>query len=776
MRVAFGEYQLDTETRTLQREGRRIPVQSKAFDLLAYLIERRARVVSSDELLDALWPGLHVTPAALSTAVQKARQAVGDDGEHQTVLHTEHGKGFRFVAEVIDLSTPEADPSVPEADLSASETAQPTQEAAQTKPASFRTRIAAVAGIAALLLVVALIWLSQRQTTDQTPGHSLAVLPFVNMSADADQEYFADGISEELLNTLVRFEGLRVVGRTSSFSFKHSDADLKTIGERLGVDVILEGSVRKAGDRVRITAQLIDAKDGFHRWSETYDRELIDIFAIQTEIATAIADALRVSLSSEERERLATPPTENLEAYQAYLLGMQHVADWNTATLAESVDYFQQAIELDPGFALAYVGLAEGYLWQASISNLPRDEVRAKSEAAIDKAIELDDQLGEAYNALASLKHDRADYEGAEAGFRRALELNPNYATTYEWYGWLLREAGRFEEALALHRKALELDPLSASIIVNVGFDLSSLGRFDEALVQYEKALEINPDYLGASQVSDHYWSVEGQLDQAVVGYAKDLSLGASGPQFSAPLGSLFLDLGDPNEGEYWIKQSIEQGPERFSPNYAMQLLGVYQGDEATAWDYGRKAVELWWNPGKHDWPALKLLRDHELRAGRYPEARALYETSHPELLDREVPKVHNWNYKAAIDLALVLSRTGEQAQADLLLNRSFQYIQTVPRLGAAGYGIADVQIYALQGSKQMALSALRQAIDERWREGWWYFLKHDPNLESLHNEPEYRAMIEEIEADMAGQLAHVREMVRNGELPAILRDKMNLH
>jgi TolB-like protein/DNA-binding winged helix-turn-helix (wHTH) protein/Tfp pilus assembly protein PilF len=880
MRVGFGEYQLDTQTRTLQREGRRIPVQSKAFDLLAYLIERRERVVSSNELLDALWPGLHVTPAALSTAVQKARQAVGDDGEHQAVLQTEHGKGFRFVAEVTDLtpwetdlSMPEADPSVPEAAQPNQGTAPPTPETNQPGSAGVAQlpliaelkrrnvfRVAAAYGIVAWLLVevasvvlptfeapnwvmkvltflvilgfppaLILAWVFEltpegikletavdraksitRQTgrkldfaiigllaialifvvVDQyvleaepkhavvaaepvpvaepvARGKSIAVLPFVNMSADADQEYFADGISEELLNTLAQFEDLRVVGRTSSFSFKGSDADLTEIGETLNAGAILEGSVRMAGDRVRITAQLVDAKDGFHRWSETYDRELTDIFAIQTEIATAIADAL---------ERLATPPTENLEAYQAYLLGKQHVAKFNNATLAESIDHYQRAIELDPNFALAYAGLAEGYFWQTAISGLPRDQTNAKAKAAIDKAIALDDQLGEAYAMLATLKHEENDIEGAEAAFQRALELNPNYATTHNWYGFLLRDASRPEEALASDRKAVELDPLSAVAIISVGLALNHLGRFDEALVQFEKALEIDPDFAGAHDIAAHYWLVEGKLDEAVVWIAKDLSLDPGSPIFSASLGMLFLDLGDPNEGEYWIKRSSELGPGRFWPDRAMQLLRVYKGDEVAEWNHGKGTVEISPLGDEVDWPNLTLLPGHELRWGRYPEGRLAYATSYSGLLNRDAPKVDNWNYQAAIDLALVLSRAGEQAHADLLLNRSLQYIQPLPRLGEAGYGIADVEIYALQGNKPKALWALRQAIDEGWRGLWWYFLEHDPNLESLHDEPEYRAMVAEIETDMAEQLAHVREMKRNGELAAIHRDKTNLH
>jgi tetratricopeptide (TPR) repeat protein len=484
-----------------------------------------------------------------------------------------------------------------------------------------------------------------------------------------------------------------------------------------------------------------------------------------------------VNLSTEERARLVTPPTENIEAYQAYLLGKQRLAKWNIATLAESVDYFQQAIELDPDFALAYASLAEGYIWQGSISGLlPRDEMLAKAEAAIDKAIALDDQLGEAYNALGALKQDRYDFEGAVAAYQRALELNPNYATAYNWYGFLLRDANRLEEALVLHRKALELDPLSASIITNVGHDLHYLGRFDEALVQYEKALEIDPDWAGGFVISDHYWLVEGKLDEAVVWIAKAISLDPEGPVSAASLGMLFMDLGDPNGGEYWVKRSIEFGPEQIWVSRASQLLHVYQGDETRTWEHEKGPVEISPLDGKSDWPELTLPPGHELRAGLLPEDRVSYAPSYSGLLNREDPRVDIRNYRAAIDLALVLSSAGEQAHADLLLDRSLQYIQTLPRLGEAGYGIADVEIYALQGNKQMALSSLRQAIDEGWRYLWWYFLEHNPNLKSLHDEPEYQAMVTEIEADMAEQLARVREMERNGELAAIHRDETNLH
>ena len=594
---------------------------------------------------------------------------------------------------------------------------------------------------------------------------SIAVLLFDNLSGDAATQPFTKGIHDDILTQISKIRALKVIARTS---MERLDPNLSIpeIGARLGVTTVLEGGVQRAGNRVRINVQLIDCKTEAHLWAETYDRELTaaNIFSIQSEIAKTVADALRAALSPEEEDRLATVPTENLAAYEAYLLGKQRLARETAAAMVEAVDYFQQAIELDPVFALAYVGLADSYGMQLYLGTLAREEGLARMQAAADKALALDDQLGEAYNSLADIKYSRSDYEGAEAVYRRALELNPNYARTYYYYGDLLISfMGRPEEALALLRKAAELDPLSAGIINSVGEALESLGRFDESLARFERAIEVDPGYAEAyHSIGRHYWSVSGQLDEAVRWYRKSVSVDPGRPSETAFLGSLFLDLGDLDRAEYWIERSIELGPEGFWPNLAMQFLHLYRGDEATALDYGRRAFAF--NPLFVPLP----LRDHELRAGRYAEARALYEERYPELLNEGDPTVDGSNWWDAINLALVLSKAGEREHADLLLNRSLEHIQAMPRLGTRGYWIADVKIYALRGEKQKALSALRQAIDEGWRYNWWYFLKHDPNLESLHDEPEFQAMVAEIEADMAEQLARVREMERNGELEPI--------
>jgi tetratricopeptide (TPR) repeat protein len=474
-------------------------------------------------------------------------------------------------------------------------------------------------------------------------------------------------------------------------------------------------------------------------------------------------------LSPEEQDRLATLPTESLDAYEAYLLGNQRIAEETSASLAEATTYFQQAIELAPTFALAYVGLADAYSWQPWRGGLPLEEALAKAQTAADKALELDDRLGEAYSALAAIKHTRNDLEGAEASYQRALELNPNYAAAYYSYGDLLVvNLGRPEEALALYRKALELDPFSGNIISGIAYALESLGRFDEALAEYERAIEVDPAYpWGYQGIGYHHWLVSGQLDIAVFWLRKSIALDPGNPQFSAFLGWVFLDLGDLDRAKYWIERSIELGPESFFPNLAMEGLHLYRGELSTAREYGRKAFEsgdLW----ALEFSSFEPVRVHEMRAGRYLEARAAFEKIAPELLNEDSPKIGSRNYGAAIGVALILSKTGEQQRAERLLDGSLQYIRRTPRLGVSGYGIGDVPIYELQGDRQKALSALRRAIDEGWRSNWWYSLKQDPILESLHDEPEFQAMVAEIEADMATQLARVREMERNGELEPI--------
>jgi TolB-like protein/Flp pilus assembly protein TadD/uncharacterized membrane protein YkvA (DUF1232 family) len=595
---------------------------------------------------------------------------------------------------------------------------------------------------------------------------SIAVLLFDDLSDGSANQSFTKGIHDDILTQLSKIRALKVIARTTMERLDPT-LSIPEIGTKLGVATVLEGGVQRAGDRVRINVQLIDCSDEAHLWAETYDRELTaaNIFSIQSEIATMVADSLRATLSPEEQDRIATVPTENLAAYQAYLLGNQRLPKWTTVALTEAVNYFQQAIDLDPDFALAYVGLADAYIRRFQVRGFPPDDTLAKAKALIDKALELDDRLGEAYYTLGGIGDFELEFARAETAYQRAIELNPNYASAYDWYGALLRDRlGRPQEALVLGRRAAELDPLSADIIDDLARTLVYLGRFDEALVQFKKAVEVAPDYAwGYTSIAEYYGYVSGELDRAVRWIRKSVSVDPDMSLYPISLAWFYLDLGDLDRAEYWVERSVELDPKTLWTREVMLLFHLYRDDESVALDYAHKVIAS----KLGIWFAVNVLRDHELRGKRYGNARALFEENHPGLMNDD-PRIDSRNYRQAISLSLVLFKTGEQERAELLLDRSLQHLETRQRLGVSGFEIADVEIYALRGEKQKALSALRQAIDEGWRTLWWYYLKRDLNLESLHDDPKYQAMVAEIEADMAVQLARVREMERNGELEPI--------
>jgi len=324
---------------------------------------------------------------------------------------------------------------------------------------------------------------------------SIAVLPFVNLSGDPQDEYFSDGLAEELMNALGRIPDLRVAARTSAFAFKGQNVDVRQIGEELGVATVLEGSVRRSGDRVRIRAQLINVTDGFRLWAESYDRELTDIFVIQDEIAQAIVTEMRVALTGEPGS-LVPSLTQNFEAYNHYLRGRHF---WNQRTLYafyEAIDEFNQAIALDPDYARAYAGLAETYVLLPEYGGPTVSEVLPDARAATEKALALDPNLAEAYAASGYRKYQfEWDWVGAEADFQRAITLDPEYATARQWYAELLLTLRRFEEALAESRAAFALDPLAPAGNLVLAMNLEVAGRADEAIARYKATLELAPDF-----------------------------------------------------------------------------------------------------------------------------------------------------------------------------------------------------------------------------------------------------------------------------------------
>lgn len=596
---------------------------------------------------------------------------------------------------------------------------------------------------------------------------SIAILPFKNTSADKGSAGFlAIGIQDDLLTRLSKIAALKVISRTSTERYQDTKKTAREIGRELGVSKILEGSVQRAGDQIRINVQLIDARMDEHVWAATYDRTLTaeNVFAIQSEIVESIVEELKANLTPQENLFLESMPTRNLDAYTAYLKGINQAGIESVESLNAAVDYFKMAVELDENFALAYVGLSDAYLTLAAnfYGGLRTDESNALAEPPVVRALELDSSLGQAHATLGFLRRQQGDLLGAEAAFKQAIVLQPNYPRVFRFYGRLRWQEGRLEEALEFFQKALELDPFSATVMYDIARIHDESGRFDEALAGYLRVIDIEPDHAFAYvYIAAIHYLVYGRADESLVWYHKAAQKDALSPSLQAAQTVPYLEIGDPDSAKYWVDKALELDPDTFWAIWSSLLLNLYQGDDDAAERDARTMLEMY----PRNWGGLNLLRNADLAAGRYEVARSRYARAFPELTEPEVPGVNSSNYAAAVDLALVLMHLGKQARAEDLLNGSLKVIATLNRHGTNGYWIADVRIYALQKREQRAIQALREAIDEGWRVLIWYYFDHDPNLDSIRDSPEFENLHQQLKADLALQAGRAKDLKAAGEL-----------
>jgi TolB-like protein/Flp pilus assembly protein TadD len=427
----------------------------------------------------------------------------------------------------------------------------------------------------------------RRSQPTGVPAKSIAVLPFDNLSDDKSNAYFAEGIQDEILTRLAKVADLKVISRTSTERLKSTPDNLSEIAKQLGVANILEGSVQKANDEVRVNVQLINAATQAHLWANTYDRKLTDIFAVESEIAEKVAGTLQAKLSGSERHAIAARPTKNTEAHQLYLKGRFF---WNKRTgddLKKSIDYFQQAVAADPNYALAYAGLADGYvLLPGYTAGSPRD-CFPKAIAAAKKALELDDTLAEAHTTLAlGVWYYDFDFAQANREFQRAIKLNPNYATAHQQYGNnTLTALGRFAEAIAEGKRAVELDPLSLVINADLGANYYYARRYDEAIAQLRKTLELDPGYYYAYLTLGESLEAKGVRDAAIVQYRKARDLNDD-PFVLALLAHAYGLTGNKMEVEKILNQLNTLSKERYVSAYefALAYLGLGDKEEALRW------------------------------------------------------------------------------------------------------------------------------------------------------------------------------------------------
>jgi TolB-like protein/DNA-binding winged helix-turn-helix (wHTH) protein/Tfp pilus assembly protein PilF len=483
--LRFGVFELDLGTGELRKSGRRLKLPPQPFKVLALIASHRGELISREEIQRQLWGTDTFVDfeQGMNHCVKQIRNALGDNAETPRYVETVPRRGYRFVAPVEEVRT---SPLVLSREV---ESVPPP-----TGHAPWRL-------IAAIVLVVAgavagAFWLVGGRKGFQSSAEqpSIAVLPFVDMSSEKNEDYFSDGLTEEVLNALARIPGLRVTARTSSFQFKGKAEDSRVIGKKLNVANLLEGSVRKQGSRARISVQLIKAADGFHLWSETYDREMNDIFATEEQIAHAVTAKLQVTLLG---AKTAAPSAKsvNAEAHTAFLQGRYFLGRRNKQNLEKAASYFEQAIKLDSGYAPALVGLGQTRVSQADSDYVPVEEGFREAREAIERALRLDKDLAAAHSAMAYIKmtHDW-DWGGADTSFRRALELEPGNAATIGGAASLARALGHLDEATTLYRQAMQIDPLNSSIANNAGIAFYYAGQPKEAMVAIGKALELAPD------------------------------------------------------------------------------------------------------------------------------------------------------------------------------------------------------------------------------------------------------------------------------------------
>jgi TolB-like protein/DNA-binding winged helix-turn-helix (wHTH) protein/Tfp pilus assembly protein PilF len=519
----FEEFELDLKRYELRRNGQALKLEKTPMELLILLVSRNGELVTREEIVERLW-GKNVfvdTEHGINTAVRKIRQALGEDTDNPRFVKTVVGKGYRCSARIN---------SVPEQSVVSEEKAPETPTAAQLAT-GIGTRKLWLGGAAVVLLTgiflggnVAGVRDRLLGTAHHAPIASLAVIPLENLSGDTSQEFFADGMTDELITDLAQNSNLRVISRTSVMRYKGTRKPLPEIAKELGVDAIVEGTVERAGNTVRVRAQLIRASEDRHLWAVSFERQLPDVLALESEVASSIARQVQMKLLSE------SPPVNrriNPAAYEAYLKGRYAWNKRSEAALQEGIQFFKQAIALEPSYAEAYSGLADSYTTLGYFSYLPPREAFSLARAAAAKAVSLDNTLAEPHASLAyvSFYYDW-NWSAAEGEFKKAIALNPNYATAHEWYSIYLTAMLRPDEAKFEIDRALQLDPLSLIVNTDVGFQMFYARNYDDCIKQLRKTLQMDPAFPVAHLWLGRAYQQKGMFEESMAEYqATDAAL-----------------------------------------------------------------------------------------------------------------------------------------------------------------------------------------------------------------------------------------------------------
>lgn len=613
--IRFGVFEADLRAGELHKQGLRVKLQEKPFQLLAILLERPGDVVTREELREKLWPGDTFVDFdhGINIAINKLREALGDSAESPRYIETLARRGYRFIgeAEVVLANaqvsaTTEPSSSAPQAgpagagERSSASLPPEVEELHPAGPAFARYSRARTIVLLCFLLIVAgyVGWRLHAPPPKPESGRiMLAVLPFENLSGNPEQDYFSDGLTEEMITQLGRLhpERMGVIARTTMMQYRGTHKTASEIGRELKADYILEGSVRRADGRVRITAQLIQVSDQTHVWADSYEQNLSDVLALQSDVASAIAERIQLQLTPAQRERLASAPAVIPAAYEDYLKGRFY---WNKRTeegFQKAIVQFNQAIAQDPKYAPSYAGLADTYSLLGSVpaNALEPRVAMSKAREAAAKALALDETLAEAHVSLGYVKMAYEwDFPSAEAEFKRAIELNPAYPTAHQWYAFYLTAMGRATDAERENLLAKQLDPLSLSVNSQIAWSYYIARRYDDAITQSQKLIELEPNLYTSHLYLGLAYEGKKLYPQAIAEFEKANALSGGNPIILGALGHTFAVSGDKTKALELIRRLVILSKQRFVPG--LYPAAIYSGldDKDGAIRWLTKAVE----------------------------------------------------------------------------------------------------------------------------------------------------------------------------------------
>jgi DNA-binding winged helix-turn-helix (wHTH) protein/TolB-like protein/tetratricopeptide (TPR) repeat protein len=595
----FGPFQIDVAERMLLREGAVVPLPPKAFDTLLVLVENRGHLLEKEELMHRLWPETFVEEANLPNNISLLRKALGDDSGRHLYIETVPRRGYRFVAEIAESTTESPELVLKErsrATLTLEEAGLAEQAAAISRgterPSKFmRLMPVAVAGLLALGYAVFYFW--PKQAAPQQSIRSIAVLPFKPLVADSRDEALEMGMADTLITRLSNSRQTMVRPLSAVRHYTGLAQDPVAAGRDQRVDAVLDGSIQKSGERIRVTVRLVSVADAKQLWSDKFDERFTDIFVIQDRISQRLMESLATKLVGEESELLTKHYTDNTEAYQLYVKGLYCLQKPTEVGLKNAIEQFRQALEKDPGYALAYAGLSKTYIIYGVFGWMPPKESYPKAREAAIRALELDEKLGEAQAFLSEVNSDYYwDWPEADRRCRLAIDRNPNYAPVHVTYSWYLTRVGRFDEAIREAKRAQELDPLSLSSNTTLGFAFLMSRQYDQAVEQARTTTELDPGYLSAHVILGFAYLHKEMYREAISEFQKAKAVSGGSPNMIGLLGYAYAVAGKRNEAAEILEELNHLSKQQYVSPSHKALLYMGLGERQLAFEWLEKAYE----------------------------------------------------------------------------------------------------------------------------------------------------------------------------------------